>query len=317
MKKKIVVGLLALTILIGVTGTLSYKQNMQLAAQERQLTGKPTVAVKLKEDQTEPPKIEGQKDWDVTQGETINVLTDVIAKDHDNKTIPVVASTFSTEKTGDQNVTLTAVDQEHNQTTETITVHVKKAIELTTTPSEEIANSDNQAVIDAPIEEETIAEPVLITETAIEEQPVAVPSEPTWAANTMYVGGISIPYQNAGQGGGQSVIDNNPNVIATWGGNAVQSGNDGANTHFIGHNPGIFNILFSVSGGNQIIVTDTSGTPTYYTVNQIFQVDDYATGVVDGQSYADQIIGSGGGERITLQTCVNDDINLIIMASTA
>lgn len=298
MRKKIVVGLLALTILIAVTGTLSYKQNMQLAAQERQLTGKPTVAMKLKEDQTEPPKIEGQKDWDVTQGETINVLTNVIAKDHDNKTIPVVASTFSTEKTGDQNVTLTAVDQEHNQTTETITVHVKKAIELTTTPSEEVANSDNQAVIDAPIEEETITEPVLITEAAIEEQPVAVPSEPTWAANTMYVGGISIPYQNAGQGGGQS-------------------GNDGVNTHFIGHNPGIFNILFSVSGGNQIIVTDTSGTPTYYTVNQIFQVDDYATGVVDGQSYADQIIGSGGGERITLQTCVNDDINLIIMASAA
>jgi hypothetical protein len=35
----------------------------------------------------------------------------------------------------------------------------------------------------------------------------------------------------------------------------------------------------------------------------------------DGTDYWDQITGSGGGERITLQTCINDDYNLIVFAN--
>lgn len=324
MKKKMIISLLALTVLIGVAGTLSYTRSSQLAAQERaakEMKKDALVAVSIKNKDTEPPKIEGQKDWNVTLGDKIDVLTGVSAKDNTDDSIKVMASNFSTEKTGDQKVTLTAEDHEHNKASKTITVHVKapepKAAPVAAVVAEpETVPVDNQPVVEAPAEV-AAPEPTPVVEAPAVVQPVAAPAEPTWTPNTMYVGGIAISYQNAGQGSGQSVIDNNPNVIATWGGNAVQSGNDGANTHFIGHNPGIFGVLFSLGGGSQITVTDAAGTPTYYTVNQIFQVDDYATGVADGQSYADQIIGSGGGERITLQTCVNDDINLIVMASAA
>lgn len=315
MKKKLVIGLLALSILIGVAGTLSYTRSAQLAAQERVTKEKKeaTVVAVAKKD-TQPPTIEGQKDWSVTQGDQVDVLTGVTAKDNTNKDISISISPFSTDKVGEQKVTLTAEDQEHNKTSKIITVHVKTAELKTTsvataTPAESV---EPEAIV---LEEQPVTVPVEEV-TAPEAQPVAT-SEPASAPNTMYVGGIAISYQNAGQGSGQAVIDSNPNVIATWGGNSVQSGSDGANTHFIGHNPGIFGVLFSLGSGSQITVTDGAGTPSYFTVNQIFQVDDYATGVADGQSYADQIIGSGGGERITLQTCVNDDINLIVMANAS
>ncbi|WP_314068168.1 sortase domain-bontaining protein [uncultured Vagococcus sp.] len=324
MKKKLVIGLLALSILIGVAGTLSYTRSTQLAAQERVTKEKKeaTVVAVAKKD-TEPPTIEGQKDWSVTQGDQVDVLTGVTAKDNTNKDISISISPFSTDKVGDQKVTLTAEDQEHNKTSKIITVHVKTAEPketsvATAAPAESVEPEAivlEEQPVAATVEEVTAPEPAPVAEVP-EAQPVAT-SEPTLAPNTMYVGGIAISYQNAGQGSGQAVIDSNPNVIATWGGNSVQSGSDGANTHFIGHNPGIFGVLFSLGGGSQITVTDGAGTPTYYTVNQIFQVDDYATGVADGQSYVDQIIGSGGGERITLQTCVNDDINLIVMANAS
>lgn len=133
-------------------------------------------------------------------------------------------------------------------------------------------------------------------------------------ADQLMVNGQLISYANAGQGNGQAIIDANPNVVATWGGSAVQSGNDGVNTHFIGHNPGIFNVLFSVGTGATIEVSDGSNNVTSYTVSQIVTVDD--SGIAeDGTDYWDQITGTGGGERITLQTCINDDYNLIVFAN--
>lgn len=325
MKKKLAVTLVTLTILVGVAGTLSYARYSQLQAKEEitEIKKEKVVVAKAKVTDT-APIIEGQKDWEVTQGEAIDVLTGVTAKDDSEKKVKLIASKFSTEKVGDQAVTISAEDDAHNKTTTTITVHVKAVPKPQSEPQKavepEAVATDSQPWAEAPIAEEAPESqptPIAVAEAPVEvAQPVAQPA-PTWAANTMYVGGIEISYQNAGQGSGQAVIDTNSNVIATWGGNAVQSGTDGGNTHFIGHNPGIFSVLFSLGGGSQIIVTDGNGTPTYYTVNQIFQVDDYATGVADGQSYVDQIIGSGGGERITLQTCVNDDINLIVMASAA
>lgn len=307
MKKNIFISGVALALVMSIAGTLSYIQNKELTAKE---VKQETVA-HVKNKDTEPPVIKGQKDWVITQGDRINVLAGVTATDNVDETVKLTASDFSNETVGKHEVTITAEDTAHNKATKTIIVQVN-APEPTEAVIEEQAATNEVATPEVPVYEE-------VTEEVIEPQPApqTAVSEPSWTPNTMYVGGLAIPYQNAGQGSGQGVIDSNPNMIATWGGAAVQSGNDGANTHFIGHNPGIFSVLFSLGAGSQIIVTDGNGTPTYYTVNQLFQVDDYATGVADGQSYADQIIGTGGGERITLQTCVNDAVNLIVMASAA
>lgn len=152
------------------------------------------------------------------------------------------------------------------------------------------------------------ATPEPATQNAVTPEPEAM------QANQLKIGGQMISYLNAGQGNGQAIIDANPNLVATWGGASVQSGNDGANTHFIGHNPGIFNVLFSVGVGEAIDVSDSSNNLTTYTVSQIVTVNDSGV-AADGTDYWDQITGSGGGERISLQTCINDDYNLIVFAS--
>lgn len=173
-------------------------------------------------------------------------------------------------------------------------------------------------VIDYPIQEEDVstqqyAEP--------QEQPVAAsaPAQqeqttPQAASMTLSIAGTNIPYQNGGASG-QAVIDANPyGMASTFGGASVQSGSDNMNTHFIGHNPGIFASVFNLGSGSQITVTDANGTPTVYTVAQIIQVDDYGFGINDNIDYYDTIIGSGSGERITLQTCITDTENLIVIA---
>lgn len=299
MKKNIIISGVSLALVISMAGTLSYIQNKELTAKEIK-----QESIEIKNKDTEPPVIRGQKDWVITQGDPIDVLEGVTATDNVDDIVKLTASEFSNEQIGQHTVSITAEDQAHNKTTTTIVVQVMAPTKETAHEAQSPAND----VTEAPVYQE-------VTEPDDDTQSSPLASEPTWMPYTMYVGGIAIPYQNAGQASGQQVIDSQPNMIATWGGAAVQSGSDGANTHFIGHNPGIFSVLFSLSGGSQIVVTDESGTPTYYIVNQIVQVDDYAVGVADGQSYTDQILGSDGGERITLQTCVNDAINLIVIAS--
>lgn len=141
-------------------------------------------------------------------------------------------------------------------------------------------------------------------------QPV---SQPVSQPNQISFNGISIPYQNAGQGSGQGII-NGGAVAATWGGNPTQSGTDGQNTHFIGHNPGVFSPICSLGPGNEIIVTDSAGNATKYIVTGVIHVDDSGRDINSGQDNWDQITSSGGGERITLQTCLGDTVNQIVYA---
>lgn len=141
----------------------------------------------------------------------------------------------------------------------------------------------------------------------------AVQAQPAMSLNIL---GNIIYYQNGGQAAGQSIIDaNSDSEASTWGGAQTFSGDDGMNTHFIGHNPGAFSIIFSLSVGNQIVVTDSTGTPKTYIVNAICQVTDDGTDISNGAELYDTITGTDGGERITLQSCVNDDVNLIIFAT--
>lgn len=160
--------------------------------------------------------------------------------------------------------------------------------------------------------------PTTTTSDLSSETATAEPVAPTYQPSSLYIAGVQVPYQNGGQGSGQSIIDSNPSGIAsTWGGAPIQSGNDGQNTHFIGHSPGIFSVLFSVGPGSVIVVTDSAGIPTNYTVNNTLQLDDYGTDLNTKIDYWDLTVGTGGGERITLQTCISDTVNLMVLASVS
>lgn len=186
------------------------------------------------------------------------------------------------------------------------------------TPRETTDTTQATEVKQAEATSAPVTEP--IEETIVETQPPAaevVPAAEPAAQlqpNMLQIAGSYIPYSNAGQGSGQAVIDADHGAAATWGGASVQSGNDGMNTHIIGHNPGAFNVLFSLGVGSTIEVSDASGQISTYTVQNIVTVDDSAYGL-DGTDYWDQITGTGGGERLTLQTCINDFQNLIVFAA--
>lgn len=229
-----------------------------------------------------------------------NVSNEKVVEPHTESSTSVNPSTNSTSTSSEE---ASATSSNEGQEA------ASSAAENTTTSSKEAAEASNRP---APTVNE--AEPTNET-TAIEEsQNTATPAPATIGADQLMINGQAISYTNAGQGSGQAIIDANPNQVATWGGAVVQSGNDGANTHFIGHNPGIFNVLFSLGTGATIEVSDSANNVTTYTVSQIVTVDDSGF-AADGTDYWDQITGSGGGERITLQTCINDDYNLIVFAN--
>lgn len=222
----------------------------------------------------------------------------------------------SSERTSD---TSTKPSETTNQSTSSSEANAQSNHEgasetkASSTAAEETTASPEETAQPEPVVNE--AEPASQTAESTDNQNVAEPEQPTSIqADQLMINGQFISYSNAGQGSGQAIIDANPNQVATWGGTAVQSGNDGANTHFIGHNPGIFNVLFSVGAGAKVEVSDSSNNVTSYTVSQVVTVDDSGM-AEDGTDYWDQITGTGGGERITLQTCINDDYNLIVFAN--
>jgi hypothetical protein len=244
----------------------------------------------------------------VQQGEPFNVYTGVTATaaNDDDLTAQLQASktTLDTSIPGDYTVHFSVVDANNNtgtadRTIKVIPATVEAAGQEDTQPADETAQAESTADEKMPAETKT----------------ATAPSTPVYEPMTIYMNGQNIPYQNGGQGTGQSIIDANPSgVAATWGGAAVQSGTDGQNTHFIGHNPGAFATIFSLSAGSQIIVTDANATPTTYTVRTLLQLNDYGEEVNTGKDYWDLTVGTGDEERITLQSCINDDINLIVIA---
>lgn len=253
---------------------------------------------------TEAPVITAA-DNSVEQGSVFNPLTDVTATDNidGDLTGQVTAeNTLDTSTAGDQVIQLAVTDKSGNKATTTKTIHV--IAKATPNVQEESATQTDSAT-------PTVAEQAPVQTAAA--QPVQ--TAPSYAPMTLTLAGQAIAYQNGGQGSGQSIIDANPSGVAsTWGGAATQSGDDGLNTHFIGHNPGAFSAIFNLGSGSPIVVTDGNGTPTTYTVRSVFQVNDYGEEVGTGTDYWDLIVGSGGGERITLQSCINDDINLVVIA---
>ena len=238
----------------------------------------------------------------VYQGDEPNIYDQVTASDNVDGEITnklIAETTLDTSITGTFSVRFSATDKSGNTGTVDRIVHV--------IPKE--IPADAPAAIEPPSTEPLKAD-------TSREQTTAVAKVQNYAPLTLTIKGTAIPYQNGGQETGQSIIDSNPNGVAsTWGGATIQSGDDGQNTHFIGHNPGIFSAIFSLSVGNQIIVTDATGTPTTYTVHSLLHLDDFGVEVGTGIDYFDLIVGATGGERITLQSCIDDDTNLVVIAN--
>lgn len=154
--------------------------------------------------------------------------------------------------------------------------------------------------------------PAPAPEPSSEPAPAPVPV----TVNVLSMIGTSIPFQNGGMGGGQAVIDANPNGMAsTWGGATPYSGTDGLNTHFIGHHWGAFDPVMSLGNGGVITVYDGNGQAFNYTIYKICVVDTYGKDVATGDSMYGEITSTGGGERIVLQTCIDETTRRIVFAS--
>ncbi|WP_172208635.1 sortase domain-containing protein [Lactococcus hodotermopsidis] len=139
-----------------------------------------------------------------------------------------------------------------------------------------------------------------------------------YAQYSLTIGEETLIYKNIGRS--ENEAQNYINVaaethVATWGGKKIQDNFDGHNTHFIGHNPGVFHILKKVEIGDEILVKDEFQTVEVYQVKQIVIVDDSGHLVDDpSRNIMQEIIGIGTTEQITLQTCLSETTNLVIMA---
>lgn len=270
---------------------------------------------------TEKPRIT-LEDATVFIGEEFEVLNKVTAQDNVDGDLSSKINVFGavdSSNEGTYKIEYTVVDSSDNRTSKT------REITVIADPKAVTSNSNVQPELNEQNKEDSSGEfdkqiteaelPVQETSAASGEatmNPVSSEQEP----NILVINGIKIPYQNGGQGSGQAIIDSNPNGSAsTWGGVPIQSGDDGANTHFIGHNPGVFSVLFSVGVGQSISVNDSNGKTTTYSINNILHLDDFGHDLTTGIDYWDQTVGTAGGERIALQTCISDTENLMVLAA--
>lgn len=118
---------------------------------------------------------------------------------------------------------------------------------------------------------------------------------------TLVVGGTAIPYCDVRGGTTPS------SGGGLWlGSDAVDDGSWG---YFVGHNPGSFAPVRSLSLGDAVPVCDRSGARHTYTVRDVFQVEETAT----WKTIASRV--TGYGESVVLQTCAGDGMNVIVVAA--
>lgn len=127
---------------------------------------------------------------------------------------------------------------------------------------------------------------------------------------TLYFKDGSVSYQNGGKEHGQHIIDTTKDA-STWGAAEVYDGNDGFNTHFIGH---IGVQFFDIQNEEWITVTDSLGVPTHYYVTDTYITDDRGLEILTRENRIEAVLEKGHEEKITLQTCITDDLNWIVEA---
>lgn len=121
------------------------------------------------------------------------------------------------------------------------------------------------------------------------------------APGTLVVGGTAIPYRDVRGGTTPS------SGGGLWLG--LDAVDDGSWGYFVGHNPGSFAPVRSLSSGDAVVVCDRSGAQRAYTVREVFQVEETAT----WKTIASRV--TGYGESVVLQTCAGDGMNVIVVAA--
>lgn len=181
------------------------------------------------------------------------------------------------------------------------------------------AATEAAAASQAPVQQAVVAANAPQAPTAAPQQPevtVMVPEDhapapvartaPAMQPNTININGQWIGLEDS-QGTAAAPYDGNAGY---WMGSG--STTDGATTHIIGHNPGIFNTVLYLGIGSRITVVDRSGNARTYTVYALYDVND-AGNDRNGNALWGSILGQTG-ESISLQTCIDDYWNRMVLA---
>lgn len=313
-----------------ITLQLPYNQKIQRA-----------VTVNVRD--TMPPVITSPATLTVTQGTDFPVdkvtVTDQLATTIGTDALKV--SGFDPNQVGEQKVQLQASDTSGNTTTKEVLVTVKApeakpvATESKATPpvaevkTEESAaekavespaestTTENTATKSSEASAETSSESTTanleVTESSqetIASQDASTPDASTVApteTSVLRFAGSTVPFI---QYGGASAAPSSG--AGAWMGNGNVS--DGAPTHFIGHNPGDFAGVMGLSVGSAITVVDGSGNERTYTVYEVIDVTDDGYNTNDPSDDVFPRMLYAGGERISLQTCINDSVNRCVLA---
>lgn len=300
-----------------------------------------TVTVNVRD--TMPPVITSPETLTVTQGTDFPVdkvtVTDQLATTIGTDALKV--SGFDPNQVGEQKVQLQASDTSGNTTTKEVVVTVKasevkpvateskatapvaeakteesvaeKAVE---TPAESSATENTATESSEASAEEssesTTANPEVIesSQETVASQDASTPEASTVApteTSVLRFAGSTVPFI---QYGGASAAPSSG--AGAWMGNGDVS--DGAPTHFIGHNPGDFAGVMGLSVGSAITVVDGSGNERTYTVYEVIDVTDDGYNANDPSDDVFPRILYAGGERISLQTCINDSVNRCVLA---
>lgn len=300
-----------------------------------------TVTVNVRD--TMPPVITSPATLTVTQGTAFPVdkvtVTDQLATTIGAEALKV--SGFDPNQVGEQKVQLQASDTSGNTIKKEVLVTVKApeaklvATESKATPpvaevkTEESAaekavespaestTTENTATKSSEASAETSSESTTanleVTESSQEtaaSQDASTPDASTVApreTSVLRFAGSTVPFI---QYGGASAAPSSG--AGAWMGNGNVS--DGAPTHFIGHNPGDFAGVMGLSVGSAITVVDGSGNERTYTVYEVIDVTDDGYNTNDPSDDVFPRMLYAGGERISLQTCINDSVNRCVLA---
>ena len=131
-------------------------------------------------------------------------------------------------------------------------------------------------------------------------------SEKTVNATVSFLG-VTIPFSHTN--GAESAPATG---CGTWTGTGAVD--DNAPTHFIGHNPGAFSSVMDITIGTPITVIDEQGHAKIYTVYEVLNVNDNGINADNPSDDTWPRVIDDSGERISLQTCITDSVNRIVLA---
>lgn len=235
-------------------------------------------------------------------------------------------SDLKKDKVGKYELIYSVTDSSGNKTSKTRAVTIVPK-EESSSSTEQVAPAESAPVeTEAPIAED-IQETAEVVEPALNSTPVeseAVPVEESTAPvaepapepepvisqqnATISFLRVTIPFINYN---GASAAP--ASGAGTWTGTGAV--NDGAPTHFIGHNPGDFASVMNITVGTPITVVDSQGNARTYTVYEVLDAYDDGVNAHDPNDNTWARVIDAGGERISLQTCITDSINRIVLAS--